>query len=364
MLDLLAPLRLRSGLVVPGRTSLAPMTNLQSNDDGTLHDDELRWLVRRAKGGFAWIATCAAYVCDEGKAWRGQLGIASEAHEAGLTRLAGELAAHGAASFVQLYHGGKQASLAPGAKLTTADAPERNERAATADDLARIVETFVDAARRAERAGFSGVELHGANGYLFTQFLAPADNPRRDAWGGDLAGRAKLLRDTLRAVRAAVRPGFAVGVRISPVDTYAKRGLVLDDARELVRWLADDGADFVHLSLRDACAPPPFEEGKPPVAQAIRAALPREVALLAAGGLQSRADAERAVALGVDVPTFGRAAIGNADLPRTLASPSGAALAFVPPPWSREHLAAQNVSPRFVGYLERFDRLVEGAPPR
>jgi 2,4-dienoyl-CoA reductase-like NADH-dependent reductase (Old Yellow Enzyme family) len=363
MTDLRSPLRLRSGLRVPGRASLAPLTNLQSNDDGTLHDDELRWLLRRARGGFAWIATCAAYVCDEGKAWRGQLGVASAAHEPGLQRLAGALQAEGAACFVQLHHAGRLASLAPGPKLTTADAPEAGARGATADDLARVVDTFVAAALRAERAGFSGVELHGANGYLFTQFLAPADNPRDDAWGGDLAGRARLLRDTLRAVRAAVRPGFSVGVRISPVDTFARRGLLLADAVELVQGLAADGADFVHLSLRDACGPAPHEPPGPPVAQVIRAALPPEVALLAAGGLQTRADAERVMALGADVPVFGRAAIGNADLPRMLTGGPEAG-APLPPPWTREHLLAQDVSARFVAYLERFDRLVEGAAGR
>lgn len=364
MVDLSAALRLRSGLVVHGRAALAPMTNLQSNDDGSLHDDELRWLVRRARGGFPWITTCAAYVSDEGKGWRGQLGIATSGHLPGLKRLAAALAEHGAAGFVQLYHGGKQAQLAPRSRLTTVDAPERGERGATADDLARVVDDFVAAARRAEVAGFQGVELHGANGYLFTQFLAPIDNPRDDAWGGDLVGRARLLRETLRAVRTAVRADFAVGVRISPVDTYARRGLVLDDARQLVGWLAEDGADFVHLSLREACAPPPYEPGRPPVVEAIRAALPSEVALLAAGGLATADAVARAMALGVDVPAFGRAAIGNPELPRMLTDAGSTELALAPPPWSREHLAASDVSPRFIAYLERFDRLVEGAPPR
>ena len=343
MLD--TPLTLRCGLTLPNRMGLAPLTNVQSNPDGTLHDDELRWLVRRAQGGWGLLSTCAAFVSPEGHAWIGQLGVASDAQLPGLTRLAGALREAGALPIVQLHHAGAKADQAP-VRLSALDGD--GVRGASAEDISRVIGDFVAAARRAEAAGFLGVEIHGANGYLFTQFLAPADNPRTDGYGGDLAGRARFLRETLRAVRAAVAPGFAVGVRISPVDHWARRGIVLADSAILAGWLAEDGADFVHLSLQDAGGPPPMEEGAPLVATAIRAALPRDVAVLAAGGIWTRVEAERARRAGVDVVVVGRAAIANPDWPRDSAAADYTSLRN---PFDPEQLRSVAVSSKLLKYI-------------
>ena len=133
MMDLNAALRLPCGVVLPGRTALAPMTNRQSHDDGVLSDEELMWLLRRAQGGFSLVSTCAAYVCEEGKAWQGQLGIAHEGHLPGLTRLATALNKTGAVSIIQLHHGGKRATLAPDGRLTASEDSEHSARGATLD---------------------------------------------------------------------------------------------------------------------------------------------------------------------------------------------------------------------------------------
>ena len=354
------PLSLPCGAALPNRIALAPLTNTQSQADGTLGDDEHRWLLRRARGGFGLLITAAAYVCDEGKGWVGQLGIASDDHLPALTALAADLVDAGSVPIVQLYHGGARAFAAPGERLSSGG-PE-GARSATAEDLARVTGDFVASALRAQAAGFAGVELHGANGYLFTQFLAPADNPRTDAWGGDLAGRSKLLRDTLRAVRAATDPGFIVGVRVSPVDTWDQRGLALADGVQLGRWLADDGADFVHLSLRDAAGPAPFEADTGSVARAFRDALPAGVPLLAAGGVWTRDDARRATDAGVDVVVLGKSAIGNPDWPRDSQDPSWQPAR---PPFSAQHLRDVHVGEAFVAYMGKFPGLVQGgATPR
>lgn len=359
MSELDRAIHLSCGVELRNRIALAPLTNLQSEPDGSLGDDEFRWLVARARGGFGLVSTCAAYVSDEGKAWPGQLGVATDDHLPGLMRLASALREHGAAGIVQLYHGGSKATRAP-IKLSTVDG--ESIRGATREDLRRVIGDFVAAARRSESAGFDGVEIHGANGYLFTQFLAPADNPRTDEYGGDLAGRARLLREALQAIRAAVAPGFAVGVRISPVDVGSPRGLLLEDAVEVSQWLAEDGADFVHLSLMDAGGVAPHEPEKGPVARAVRDALPAGVPVLAAGGIWTRDDAHRAMEAGVDVPVLGRSAIIQADWPEVSQRAD-----WEPrrPPWKLEQLRAESVGEAFVEYLLRFPGLVEGgAPPR
>lgn len=351
------PLRLRCGLELPRRVAMAPLTNKQSELDGTLGDPELRWLTRRARDGFPWISTCAAFVSEEGHAWRGQLGIAGDEHLPGLTRLASSLHEHGAKAVVQLHHGGVKAELAAD-KLSTGGPP--GARAATREDIDRVIADYVAAARRAEAAGFDGVELHGANGYIFTQFLAPLDNPRDDDYGGPLENRARFLRQALRAVRDAVAPGFAVGVRISPVDVWAKRGLILDDGVQLGRWLADDGADFIHLSLSNASGEPPHEFGKPLVARAFRDALPDDVAIFSAGGIWSREDALRAVEAGADVVVIGRASIAHPDWAVASAQPG-----FEPkrPVWSADFLRSVDVGEPLVEYLRGFPGMVEGGRP-
>jgi len=351
------PLRLRCGLTLPNRMAMAPLTNVQSNADGTLHEDELRWLARRGEGGWGLVSTCAAFVSEEGHAWVGQLGIAGDHHVPGLTRLAAAVRAGGAVPIVQLHHGGLKADQAP-IKLSTADGD--GVRGATEEDIARVVSDFVAAALRAEAAGFAGVELHGANGYLFTQFLAPADNPRTDGYGGDLVGRARFLREALLAVRAATGAGFAVGVRLSPVDGYAQRGLVLDDGAQVARWMADDGADFVHLSLSNASSPPPHEPEQPAVARAVRSALPEDVVLSVAGGIASRADAEAALDAGADIAVVGRYSIIHPDWPRISADPG-----FTPsrPPWEPDALRAASVGSGLLGYISAFPGFVVGGAP-
>lgn len=351
------PIAFRCGQAAPNRLALAPLTNVQSRADGTLSDEELRWLTRRAQGGFGIVMTCAAYVSPQGKAWRGQLGVADDAHLPGLTRLAEALHEHDTCAMVQLHHAGAKATLAP-QKLSTVD--DGDVRGAKNADLERVRRDYVNAALRAQRAGFDGVEIHGANGYIFTQFLAPADNPRTDEYGGGLDGRARLLRETMRDVRVAVGPDFLVGVRISPVDTWDRRGLLLDDSVQVAQWLVEDGADVIHLSLRDASGPPPFEENDTPVVTAFREALPVDIPVMAAGGIRDANDLEAALSTGVDIPTIGRAAIGDPDWARNIVEPGWSP---TPTPLTRAHLTSVDVSPVFVKYLLKFPGLIEGGTP-
>ncbi len=355
------PIMLRCGVSVPNRAVLAPMTNCQSQPDGLLGDDELNWLARRADGGFGIVETCAAYVALDGKAWPGQLGFDRDECLPGLTRLATRLASAGALPIAQLFHGGVRATRELSGEQVWSASTWHEEgtafetpRAATTDDLARVIERFAAAAVRAERAGFAGIELHGAHGYLLSQFLSRTMNPRDDGWGGDLVGRARLIREVARAVRARVGRGFAVGVRLSLEDWGQARGLDLDETLQLVRWLADDGCDFLHLSLWNAAKPTAKRPDEHPITIA-RAALPHDVAVIACGGMWTRGDADAAIARGAELIALGRAAILNPDWPRDSADP-----AWQPkrPPITRAELAERAVSPTFVGYLTRWKDFV------
>ncbi len=361
MVALSSPYQFANGVTIPNRVALAPLTNLQSHADGTLADVELRWLARRAVGGFGLVATCAAYVASDGKGWPGELGVDRDDQVPRLAELAQAIGGHGGLGVVQLFHGGTRAPSAvtgrpPWSASTYHESGPDFEppRPATTDDLERVIAAFASAAARCERAGFGGVELHGAHGYLLSQFLSRTMNLRTDAWGGDLAGRARLLREVARAVRAAVSPGFVVGVRLSPEDFGQAHGLDLDETVQVAAWMAEDRLDFVHLSLWRA----ERMTTKRPDQHAIplfRAALPPAVAIIAAGGIWTPAEAQAVLDRGADLVALGRAAIVNPDWPREAMTPG-----WEPrrPPLTVAELEARAVSPHFAGYLRRWKGFV------
>ena len=179
MITLADALTFNHGPSWSNRVALAPLTNTQSHPDGTLSDDEYRWLEARGRGGFGLVMTCATYVVPAGQAWAGQLGIASDAHLPGLTRLAQGLRATGARSAVQLHHGGRRADPALSGRPNQCpwDDPDKDAVAMTTAEVEESVASFVAAAVRAETAGFDGVEVHGAHGYLVGQFLDRSAQP-------------------------------------------------------------------------------------------------------------------------------------------------------------------------------------------
>jgi len=153
---------------------LAPLTNQQSHDDGTLSDDEHRWLTFRAEGGFGLTMTCAAHVQSIGQGFPGQLGVWGDHQLPGLKRLAADINATGSVSIAQLHHAGNRspAEIIGTSPVCPSDDEETGARALTNNEVLELVADFVAAAVRCEKAGFDGVELHGAHGYIICQFLS------------------------------------------------------------------------------------------------------------------------------------------------------------------------------------------------
>jgi 2,4-dienoyl-CoA reductase-like NADH-dependent reductase (Old Yellow Enzyme family) len=359
--DVLSRYQFRNGVTTRNRLALAPLTNLQSHDDGRLSEVETEWLLRRARGGFGLVETCAAYVASDGKGWPGELGVDRDDQEVELASLARGLGNAGSLGVVQLFHGGTRApSAVTGHRPWSAseyleDSPEfETPRAATDADLERVVEAFASAAARCERAGFAGVELHGAHGYLLSQFLSTATNQRTDGWGGEVGNRAGLIRVVMRAVRARVGRQFLVGVRMSPEDFGQARGLDLDESIAVARWLCDDGADFIHLSLWRSERLSSKRPEQHPITL-FREAVPTEVAIIACGGIWTVADATAAMARGADLIALGRSAIINPDWPIDAANPG-----WEPrrPPVTIVELGERAVSQHFAGYLRRWKGFV------
>ena len=358
--NLLEPFSFRNGVKARNRIFLAPMTNLQSHDDGTLSEDELHWLEVRAKGGFGVIATCASHVTTDGQGWKGELGIFDDKHLPGLTRLATTLREAGSTNMVQIFHGGARADgkligTMPLSASSEGEPPTARE--ASADDIERILNAFRDATVRAHKAGFEGVELHGAHGYLLGQFLSATGNRRTDEWGGSLENRARFMRECVQRARAAVPASFVVGIRISPEDFGQTKGVDLDENLQLAKWLCDDGIDFLHISMWDSFA----NTKKRPEEHAIplfRAACGADVPIVVAGSIWTKEQADGLLAKGADGVALGRSAIANPDWPQRIADSS-----FVPrkPPMTPSELRERGLSDSFVNYMRRF-KFVADAP--
>jgi 2,4-dienoyl-CoA reductase-like NADH-dependent reductase (Old Yellow Enzyme family) len=360
MTDLFAPLAFTRGSGLKNRFMLAPLTNLQSHADGSLSDDEFRWLTLRAKGGFGLTMTCAAHVQAQGQGFPGQLGVFSDAHVEGLTRLAAAIKAEGSLAMVQLHHAGMRspAKLIGGTPVCPSDNAETGARALSLAEVEHLAEDFVAAALRAERAGFDGVEIHGAHGYVISQFLSPEINQRTDRYGGSLENRARLLFDVVAGVRARCRPGFVVGVRLSP----ERFGLKLAEIRTVAQQLLAGGAiDLLDMSLWDVAKEPEEAEFKGRTLLSWFTELERGTTRLgAAGKIMSAEDARRVLAAGADFCVIGRAAILHHDFPlRVKADPDFKA---VPLPVTAEYLRNEGLGPAFVGYMGTWKGFVQAEP--
>ncbi len=358
--DLFAPVTFARGAGMGNRFMLAPLTNCQSHDDGCLSDDELRWLTLRAEGGFGLTMTCASHVQARGQGFPGQLGVYSERHVEGLTRLAAAIKARGSVAMMQLHHAGMRApaGLIGETPVCPSDNSETGARALAVDEVRMLVDDFVSAAERAERAGFDGVEIHGAHGYVISQFLSAEINQRADQYGGTPQNRARLLFDIVAGVRASCRGDFIVGVRLSP----ERFGLRLAEIREVAQQLLAGGAiDLLDLSLWDVRKEPEEAEFKGRSLLSYFTGLERgRVRIGAAGKIVSADDARHVIAAGADIAIIGRAAILHHDFPRRVQA--DAAFQSVPLPVTAEYLRNEGLGAAFVRYMGNWKGFVQAEP--
>jgi 2,4-dienoyl-CoA reductase-like NADH-dependent reductase (Old Yellow Enzyme family) len=357
MTTLSDPLPLAHGPAMKNRFMLAPLTNLQSNADGTLSDDEFRWLTYRAEGGFGLTMTCAAHVQAIGQGFPGQLGIFDDKHLPGLTRLAEALNRTGTHSVVQLHHAGMRSpkELIGEAPVCPSDNEEFGARAMTGDEVKQAFDDFVTAAKRAEKAGFHGVELHGAHGYLICQFISGEVNLRDDEWGGAYENRVKFLMDLIDAVRGECGKDFSLGVRLSP----ERFGMDLGEIRRLAGEVMTCGkVDYLDMSLWDTFKEPNDEafKGKPLVDWFTD--LPRgDCRLGAAGKLTTGAACRKAMDAGLDFVAIGRGGILHHDFPEKVqADPDFTPIAL---PVPEAHLRAEGLGDAFVSYMKTWKGFVE-----
>ncbi|MEN6541798.1 NADH:flavin oxidoreductase [Parvibaculum sp.] len=356
MTDLFEPLSFAHGAPMKNRFMLAPLTNCQSHVDGTLSDEEFSWLTYRATGGFGLVMSCAAHVQKSGQAFPGQLGSFSDELLPGLSRLAAKIKAEGALSSVQLHHGGIRcpSDLIGEAPRGPSEDADTGARALATEEVEELVEDFIAAAVRCEKAGFDGVEIHGAHGYILCAFLSPELNRRTDRYGGSLENRTRIIHEIVDGIRARTGANFQLGLRLSP----ERFGLRMTEQIEVARQvLARGDLDYLDMSLWDVFkAPAEAEFAHKPLIDWFMDIPRGETRLGVAGKLMSGADCRRVLEHGADFALIGRGAILHHDFPKRIAADADFRSTALPV--TRAYLANERLSPTFINYMNNWKGFV------
>jgi 2,4-dienoyl-CoA reductase-like NADH-dependent reductase (Old Yellow Enzyme family) len=311
------------------------MTRISATQDGQATETMIRYYERFARGGFGAVSTEGIY-SDQAfsQGYAHQPGMTDEAQARAWQPVVGGIKTHGALAIAQLMHAGalsqgnrfRNGTVGPsvvqpkGEQMTFYHGKDRYAlpAAITEEQIADAIADFAEAARRAIGiAGFDAVEIHGANGYLLDQFLTDYTNNRTDQWGGATADRLRLILETLKAVRATVGASVPVGVRISQGkvnDHHHKWADAERDAEIIFGSLAEAGADFIHVTEREAWKPA-FALGGSSLVHLAKRYAPSAV-IFANGSLHAIERAVAALNDGADIVTIGRGALANPDLPR------------------------------------------------
>lgn len=353
------PLTLNRGPSLKNRFMLAPLTNQQSHADGRCSDDEFNCLVKRAEGGFGLTMTCAAHVQEHGKGFSGQLGIFDDKHIDGLSKLASAIKKNDSVAIAQLYHGGMRSpkDVTGVQPVSCTDNDKYGAREMTTDEVKVAIDAFSVAAQRAEEAGFHGVELHGAHGYLLAQFLSPELNTRTDEYGGTMLNRHRIVFEIIEAIRKNCGNDFIIGLRISS----ERFGLDMKEILGLVETIfSEELVEFLDVSMWDVFKTAEQKGFSPKSLMSIFTELDRKnVRLGAAGKIMTADDVNRAMQSGLDWVMLGRAAILHHNYPYLMKKDPN--FAPVDTPVSSEYLKNEGLGPAFIEYMTAWKDFVKGS---
>lgn len=316
-------------MAVKNRLVMPPMVRDYADANGRVTSRYLAHIERIARGGVGTMILEASYVSQDGKGFPNQLGLHDDATVPGIAKLAKAAHRHGAKIGIQLYHGGRQTTSkvtgepilgpSPIPDPTSGEIP----REMTAGDIRRVIRRFGEAAARAKKAGLDFVEIHGAHGYLITQFLSPFSNRRKDDYGGTAKKRMRFLVEVYVAARKAVGKSYPVLVRLSG-DEYVPGGLQPKDTAMIAKELERLGADAIHVSAGNYASygkgiliPPMAMKDGPLVrlAAGVKKAV-KKTPVIAVAKIRTPEMAERILAKGqADFIAVGRMLLADPDYP-------------------------------------------------
>jgi len=324
---ILNPLTLPNGAVLKNRLLMAPMTTCTGFYDGTVTSELVEYYRDRA-GSIGTVIVECCFIDPKGPAFPGAIAIDSDNKISGLSKIADAIKSKGSKAILQIYHGGRMVEpeliggrtpVAPSAIAAPREGAT-TPQALTGEEVEVMITKFGDAVNRAIKAGFDGVEIHGANTYLIQQFYSPNSNQRDDKWGGSRDNRARfpleVLEITHKMAERFAAPSFIIGYRFSPEELEVP-GIRWDDTLYLLEKLAARGLDYVHFSVGQLLRPSIVDRDDPtPLITkylAQRSATLAKIPVIGVGGVVNKSDAETALEYGFDLVAVGKACIAYPD---------------------------------------------------
>lgn len=324
--SLFSPFMLTEKIKLRNRIVMAPMTTWSANPDGTISEQELEFYKRRSQNVGLVITGCT-YVTPSGIGFTHEFAAYDDRFINSLEKLAAAAKSGGAPAILQIFHAGNKAipELVPNNDVISASASNVKSgdfmkrvvqsREMTENEIQETIRAFGDVTKRAIKAGFDGVELHGAHGFLLQNFFSPLFNQRNDRWGGDLEGRMRFPLAVLQEVKNVVyeyatKP-FAIGYRISPEES-ATGGLRIEDTYKLLDRLISSGISYIHTSLVSINDSYPVESPNGPrTIELILNHIAGRVPVIAAGKIRTPSQAQEAISTGLPLVAIGKGLVIN-----------------------------------------------------
>jgi len=324
---LLETFKFKNGIETRNRIAMAPMTTWASNDDYTVAEDEIRHYEARSKHVGLVITGCTRVMAN-GIGFPNEYASYDDSFLPGLKKLADAAKKSGAPAILQIYHAGNKAVLdlipngIPVSASEVALAPSAFYAGGTVsheltnEEVLEIINAFGETTRRAIEAGFDGVELHGAHGFLLQNFFSPYYNQRTDQWGGSPEKRMNFASAVITEVQDVIkkyaeRP-FVLGFRISPEEPESYR---VRDTFAFIDKLIGSGIDYLHVSLAELIGQKPLDEqdGNETILKLILDHVDQRIPVISAGGIKQADDAVEAINLGLSLVAVGHGLIINPD---------------------------------------------------
>lgn len=378
-MSLFTPLTLPNGNIIPNRIAKAAMEENLTDQNHAPSEKLFKLYKAWADGGVGLMITGNVMIDRRAMTGPGGVVLEDEQHLEQFKQWAQQISANGAQAWMQINHPGRQmpkdlgqATLAPSAvalELGAASNVFGKPRAMSQHEIEEVIQRFARTAALAEAAGFHGVEIHAAHGYLISQFLSPRVNQRKDQWGGSIKNRSRLLLEVIQAVRKAVSPGFAVAVKLNSAD-FQRGGFSPEDASYVVRQLNHLPVDLVEISGGSYEAPAMMNVTRSASTQAREAYFLSfaediekiaEMPIMVTGGIRRKPVAESVLQSGVAMVGIATALSLNPQLPNDWRQGQDKVIQMRPVTWKNKALSSQ-ASMAMVKF--QFERIIQGKTPQ